>query len=354
VVSPDELVDRLLEAPLALAALADHAGLLPLLTSPEAATVPVDAEDRVARSVEQLGRQTFGELMAGAVEVGTLRVGPWISEGPDTAAAAYALAGVLRPLAEAVVRRFFDDLVRPVALGAQEWWACALEHRHAPVRLFEDYDDVYDGGEFTFAGLWTVTDPPAEVHGGLAAAWELDFPPVSRWRLPVRSTARTYEIVTPDDWARLVRTYPYTGPTVGSRREHTSWSIAYPDTGSIAGVRRLAAVEGQRASAVAPAGHRQPDWRAVAADYDGVHLMWAGFLTAEGFVAVDDAGTATVLRYWLSERTLWLHDVFGDPTPLPEPTFEDLGEPSYGVDVRTDLERQARDRHALTVRLGRG
>ena len=78
-------------------------------------------------------------------------------------------------------------------------------------------------------------------------------------------------------------------------------------------MRRLAGVEGQRATAVAPAGHRQPDWRAVAGDYDGVHLTWAGFLTTEGFVDVDDAGTVSLLRYWLSERTLWLHDVFGEP-----------------------------------------
>ncbi len=99
VVSPDELVDRLLEAPLALAALADHASLLPLFTPPEAASVPADADERVARSIELIERQTFGELMAGAVEVGTIRVGPWISEGPDTAAAAYRLAGVLGPLA---------------------------------------------------------------------------------------------------------------------------------------------------------------------------------------------------------------------------------------------------------------
>jgi hypothetical protein len=354
VVSPDELVDRLLDAPLALAALADHAGLLPRFTLPEAASVPADADERVARSIELIEQQTFGALMAGAVEAGTIRVGPWISEGPDTAAAAYLLADVLGPLAEAVVRRFFDDLVRPVALGAQEWWACALEHRHAPVRLFEDYDDVYDGGEFTWAGLWTVTDPPTEVHGALAMAWELDLLPVSRWRLPVRAGVRTYEIVTPADWQQLVRAYPHAGSTVGSRREHTSWSIAYPNTGRIAGVRRLVGVDGQRATAVSPAGHRQPDWRAVAGDYDGVHLTWAGFLTTEGFVDVDDAGTVSLLRYWLSERTLWLHDVFGEPEPLPEPTFEDLGEPSYGVDVRADLERQARDRHVLTVRLGRG
>ena len=100
-------------------------------------------------------------------------------------------------------------------------------------------------------------------------------------------------------------------------------------------MRRLAAVEGQRATVVAPAGHRQPDWRAVADDYDGVHLTWAGFLTAEGFVAVDDAGMVSLLRYWLSERTLWLHDVFGEPTPLPEPTFEDVGEPTSNARLVT-------------------
>jgi hypothetical protein len=26
-----------------------------------------------------------------------------------------------------------------------------------------------------------------------------------------------------------------------------------------------------------------------------------------------------MLRYWFSERTLWLADVFGDPRPAPDP-----------------------------------
>ncbi len=43
-----------------------------------------------------------------------------------------------------------------------------------------------------WAGLWTVTSPPVELQGELAAAWELDQGPVSRWHLPVRTDARVF------------------------------------------------------------------------------------------------------------------------------------------------------------------
>src|SRR4051812_9124277 len=32
------------------------------------------------------------------------------------------------------------------------------------------------------------------------------------------------------------------------------------------------------------AGHLLPDWAAIAEDYEGVHLSWAGYLAAEGLV----------------------------------------------------------------------
>ena len=55
VVTPDELVDRLLEAPLALAALADHAGLLPLFTRHEAGLGP-GRRRRAGREVHRAAR----------------------------------------------------------------------------------------------------------------------------------------------------------------------------------------------------------------------------------------------------------------------------------------------------------
>ena len=78
-----------------------------------------------------------------------------------------------------------------------------------------------------------------------------------------------------------------------------------------------------------------PDWAAVAAEFDGVHLSWAGFLSAEGYVSDLDGDDVTMLRYWFSERTLWLRDVFGEPIPLEAPNSDSAGV-EVGVDVRHD------------------
>src|SRR5690606_37553965 len=76
-----------------------------------------------------------------------------------------------------------------------------------------------------------------------------------------------------------------------------------------------------------------PDWAAVAAAHDAVHLSWAGFLTTEGFVSVLSGGAVAMLRYWGSERTLWLCDCLGDPTPL-EPAAISDGDPERAPDLR--------------------
>ena len=61
-----------------------------------------------------------------------------------------------------------------------------------------------------------------------------------------------------------------------------------------------------------------------------------------------------MLRFWLGERVLWLRDCFGEPEPMAGPAMpEDDRNPVRSVDVRTDLERQARDRRWLTGLLGR-
>ena len=90
-----------------------------------------------------------------------------------------------------------------------------------------------------------------------------------------------------------------------------------------------------------------PDWAAVAADYDGVHLSWGGFLTAEGYVSDLDGGDVTMLRYWFSERTLWLRDVFGEPVPLDAP-HSDIADIVLGIDVRNDDVRQRPRHHRAT------
>jgi hypothetical protein len=53
-----------------------------------------------------------------------------------------------------------------------------------------------------------------------------------------------------------------------------------------------------------------PDWRSVAAQWDGVHVSVAGYLNTAG-MAVDTGGeAATLLAGWDADQTLWLRDVF--------------------------------------------
>ena len=62
-----------------------------------------------------------------------------------------------------------------------------------------------------------------------------------------------------------------------------------------------------------------------------------------------------MLRYWRSERTLWLHDVFGDPEPLGALWIDpdDRREDPIVVDVTADAVRQAADVRHLRLLLGR-
>jgi hypothetical protein len=87
-----------------------------------------------------------------------------------------------------------------------------------------------------------------------------------------------------------------------------------------------------------------------------VHLSWAGFITAEGCITDLPGGDVAMLRYWSSERTHWLGDVFGGPEPAPAPVLPArlAHDASNGpVDVTSNVERQRRDAHALLQLLGR-
>jgi hypothetical protein len=115
----------------------------------------------------------------------------------------------------------------------------------------------------------------------------------------------------------------------------------------------LRAVATQHAVRTEIAVHVLPDWEAVAADLDGVHLSWAGFLTSEGYISDLPNGGVTMMRYWGSERTLWLHDVFDDPEPLGAPALTGRVGGGVGIDASSDSERQASDRSVIETLLDR-
>lgn len=108
-------------------------------------------------------------------------------------------------------------------------------------------------------------------------------------------------------------------------------------------VSPLMAVPGQRAARTRIRRHLVPNWRSVAERYDGVHLSWAGFITSEGCITDLGTGDVTMLRYWFSERTHWLADVFGEPRRAADPARLDSGSgvPLPPADVRQRWHEQA-------------
>jgi len=118
------------------------------------------------------------------------------------------------------------------------------------------------------------------------------------WPLRPRAGARVYEVDGPAAWAALVARYPL---DVTMSRRHDWWRA----TGRMG--RWLI-----------------PDYRAVAADYDAVHLTVLGYLTTAGVAgpagpADDGSGDAarTLLAGWDPDATWWLTDCL-TPAGPPE------------------------------------
>ena len=268
----------------------------------------------VDRAVAAVKSMTFGDFLAVVLDAAHDVAGPWTPNAPEDLAQAYRSHRTRRPIAEAITARFATQLRAPLDYYRQEWWwhdNVADDFRH-PRPVSANYEQVYGNGEFTWAGVWTVTSPPPEIHRRLESAW--DFAELaSRWSVPIRPDGRVYPIDGPNDWVALVERFPHV-----AEREHDGWELPgvnsrrYPDEAGLE-----AASEG-RARRSSLTRHVLPEWRAVATHYDGVHLSWAGFLTCEGYIAELPSGGVTMLRYWGSERTHWLTDVLGEPVKLPE------------------------------------
>jgi hypothetical protein len=125
------------------------------------------------------------------------------------------------------------------------------------------------------------------------------------WAVGIDPAARVYEVHEPGDWGRLAATHP---KDVTASRRH-DWS-------------RWTGREGQWIL---------PDWRSVAAQWDGVHVSVAGYLSAARMAVEIGGGAATLLAGWDADQTLWLRDVFTGTrqlttwhgTPGPEALHDD-------------------------------
>jgi hypothetical protein len=137
--------------------------------------------------------------------------------------------------------------------------------------------------------------------GSIQLAWEEDSfgqPNASIWSLEAMTAPAVWEIDGPDAWTRLVERYPL---DVTHSRRH-DWYRATGRDG-----RWLI-----------------PDWAAVAADYDAVHVSVAAYLTtATRALSLNDASAATMLAGWNPDQTWWLTDTLALATPNPQPWIID-------------------------------
>ena len=136
--------------------------------------------------------------------------------------------------------------------------------------------------------LWTSTSIGTCPSGWIFyLRWGEDRrePPYHPWYLQVPFSARVYEIHGPQAWQTLSLTYP--APS----------SLAY--------------------AMPTPKDLIEPDWQAVAHDWDGVHLSLDGVLTAER-VRWGQLSAQTHLFGWAVESTAWLRWVFDRVERLPD------------------------------------
>lgn len=109
------------------------------------------------------------------------------------------------------------------------------------------------------------------------------------WPVAPQTGARVCEISEPGQWAALVDRYPL---EVSRSRRH-DWRQATGWAG-----RWII-----------------PDYAAVAADWDAIHLTVAGYLTTAGIAVPIGAGARTMLAGWDPDATWWLNDVLSFTSP---------------------------------------
>jgi hypothetical protein len=116
------------------------------------------------------------------------------------------------------------------------------------------------------------------------------------WPVAPQEGARVYEVCGPGQWAELVGRYPL---DVSKSRRHDWWR-----TTGRAGRWLI------------------PDYAAVAADWDAIHVSVAGYLTTAGIALPAGGGACTMLAGSDPDATWWLNDVLSFTSP-PEDWRED-------------------------------
>jgi hypothetical protein len=154
----------------------------------------------------------------------------------------------------------------PAAPYSGWWWSTP--------RLTELVTTTRNLGALPAVQLALVEDPPGFERARVA-------------RLQPAHGLRIFEIASPQDWIELVQRYPI---DVSWSRRHDWWRVT-----RCSGPWLI------------------PDWAAVGADYDGVHLTVLGYLSTAGrSLPVGDSNT--LLAGFDPDVTYWLNDVLSQAT----------------------------------------
>lgn len=147
----------------------------------------------------------------------------------------------------------------------------------------------------TLVSLVSTTRPLAGL-GSIELAWHEDslgLRDALIWPLETIGLPRIWEIDRPQAWVDLVQTYPL--DVTEERRD--DWQRTTDRSGAWC----------------------IPDWDAVAADWDAVHLSVTGYLTtATRALPLADGNGATMLAGWNPDQTWWLTDILRSTTTGPE------------------------------------
>lgn len=178
------------------------------------------------------------------------------------------------------------------AEGLREWRRETLEDE---ARERPDDPAAPWSGQWWSTPVWGRVVVTSRARQGLGATQLMLVEDDSGWTearvWPLRPSpgARVYEVDGPQAWVDLVNRYPL---EVSRSRRHDWWRTTGRDGRWFI-----------------------PDWLAVSADHDAVHLTVAAYLATPGR-ALDMDGGATVVAGWDPDATFWLADVL---TPAGEP-----------------------------------
>jgi hypothetical protein len=217
--------------------------------------------------------------------------------GPVATLLSGSLAAWLRPSSVALDRQCFvqwtDErkLQPPSLTGAAEklarWKASTIADERQAAERPRDPAALWSGRWWSTPALSDLVTTTRSITGLGAIKLMLVEDSIGWkhsmvWPLAPASGSRIYEIAEPTAWTGLVARYPL---DVSLAKRHDWW--------------RTTGVDGR---------WLVPDWSAVGADYDGVHLTVTGYLTTAGqCLAVGQSGT--VLAGWNPDETYWLNDV---------------------------------------------